>query len=60
MKKGTYLPTGQNIVVTKEVNDYCEILIDGNFKMVSISEFVSRCCFNQDKVNFIFSDLLKG
>lgn len=38
MKKGTYIPTGQNIVVTKEVNEYCEILIDGNFKMVSISD----------------------
>jgi superfamily II DNA or RNA helicase len=35
LKKGVYIPTGQNVVVIKEVNEYCEILIDGNFKMVS-------------------------
>lgn len=38
MKKGIYIPTGQNIVVTKEVDVYCEILIDGHYKMVSSTD----------------------
>ena len=38
MKKGLYKPTNQNIIIINEIDDYCEILLDGEYKSVSISD----------------------
>ena len=35
MKKAIYKPTRQNIIITQEFDDYCEILLDGEYKTVS-------------------------
>jgi len=38
LNKAIYLPTGQNTVVLNEVDGYCEILLDGEYKTVSKSD----------------------
>lgn len=35
MKKAIYKPTNQNTIVLNEFDDYCEILLDGDYKTVS-------------------------
>ena len=35
MKKGIYLPSKQNTVILSEFEEYCEILLDGEYKTVS-------------------------
>jgi len=34
LKKGIYKPTKQNIIIVDELEDYCEILLDGEYKTV--------------------------
>ncbi|MBA1420607.1 MAG: hypothetical protein FAF03_07065 [Epsilonproteobacteria bacterium] len=34
MTKGIYLPTNQNTIILSEVKEYCEILLDGEYKTV--------------------------
>jgi len=34
VKKGVYLPTSQNTIILNEMDDYCEILLDGEYKTV--------------------------
>ena len=34
MTKGIYLPTNQNTIILNEVGEYCEILLDGEYKTV--------------------------
>ncbi len=38
MKKAIYLPTNQNIIITEEFDEYCEILLDGEYKTVNKNE----------------------
>jgi SNF2 family DNA or RNA helicase len=38
LRKGIYKPTQQNIVVVEEFEDYCEILLNGEYKTVLKSE----------------------
>ena len=35
MQKGIYLPTKQNTIILNELEEYCEILLDGEYKTVS-------------------------
>ncbi|KYJ87228.1 helicase-related protein [Sulfurovum riftiae] len=35
MQKGIYLPTNQNTIILNELGNYCEILLDGEYKTVS-------------------------
>ena len=34
MTKGIYLPTNQNTIILNDVGEYCEILLDGEYKTV--------------------------
>lgn len=38
MKKAIYKPTKQNTIILNEFDDYCEILLDGDYKTVSKSD----------------------
>jgi len=38
VKKGIYLPTNQNTIILNELGDYCEILLDGEYKSVPKSD----------------------
>jgi SNF2 family DNA or RNA helicase len=38
LKKAIYLPTGQNTLVVSELDGYCEIFLDGEYKTVSKSD----------------------
>jgi len=38
LKKGIYLPTKQNTVILNELEEYCEILLDGEYKTVAKTE----------------------
>lgn len=38
LKKATYLPTGQNTLVTSKFDGYCEIFLDGVYKTVPKSD----------------------
>jgi SNF2 family DNA or RNA helicase len=34
LKKGIYKPTKQNIIIINEFDDYCEVLLDGEYKTI--------------------------
>jgi len=38
LKKAIYLPTKQNTVIINELDDYVEILLEGEYKTVSVSD----------------------
>ena len=38
MKKAIYKPTKQNTIILNEFDNYCEILLDGDYKTVSKSD----------------------
>jgi len=38
LKKGIYKPTKQNIIIVNELKDYCEILLNGEYKTVLKNE----------------------
>ena len=40
MKKGIYKPTKQNIIIIDEFDDYCEVLLDGEYKTVLKKEII--------------------
>ena len=44
MKKAIYKPTKQNTIILNEFDDYCEILLDGDYKTVPKNdiEFLSK------------------
>ncbi|CAA6802968.1 MAG: Unknown protein [uncultured Sulfurovum sp.] len=40
MKKATYKPTNQNTIIINERDGYCAILLNGDYKTVSINDLV--------------------
>lgn len=40
MKKATYKPTNQKTIVVSELDGYCEIVLDGDYKTVSINDLI--------------------
>jgi len=40
LKRAIYLPTGQNTLIVSEFNEYCEILLDGEYKTVAKSDII--------------------
>jgi len=38
VKKGLYKPTNQNIIIISEIDGYCEILLNGEYKTVCVSD----------------------
>ena len=52
MKKGIYKPTKQNIIIIDEFEDYCEILLDGEYKTVLKNEIqISSSSINVSTLN---------
>ena len=52
MKKGIYKPTKQNIIIIDELEDYCEILLDGEYKTVLKNEIqISSSSINVSTLN---------
>lgn len=52
MKKGIYKPTKQNIIIVDELKDYCEILLDGEYKTVLKNEIqISSSSINVSTLN---------
>lgn len=65
MKKGLYRPTKQNVVIIEEFEEYCEILLDGEYKTVSKNEIqivtsgINTSTLNELKEN-IFINCIKN
>ncbi|CAA6805985.1 MAG: Unknown protein [uncultured Sulfurovum sp.] len=55
MKKATYKPTNQNTIVINQTDDYCEILLDGDYKTVSVADLA----FEEENIKFSTLDELK-
>jgi len=52
LKKGIYEPTKQNIIIIDELEDYCEILLDGEYKTVLKNEIqISSSSINVSTLN---------
>jgi len=52
LQKGIYKPTKQNIVIIDEFKDYCEILLDGEYKTVLKNEIqISSSSVNVSTLN---------
>ena len=61
LKKGFYKPTKQNIIIIDEFEDYCEILLDGEYKTVLKNEIqilssgINISAFSELKENIFIS-----
>ncbi|MCK5537402.1 MAG: hypothetical protein KAI79_11280 [Bacteroidales bacterium] len=55
MQKGIYLPTKQNTIILNELEEYCEILLDGEYKTVSKDDIE----FETSQTNLSSLDALK-
>ena len=52
MKKGIYKPTKQNIIIIDELEEYCEVLLDGEYKTLLKSEIqISSSNINVSTLN---------
>jgi SNF2 family DNA or RNA helicase len=40
LKKAIYKPTNQNTIIINQLDDYCEILLDNEYKMVSVNDLI--------------------
>ncbi|HHS93373.1 MAG TPA: DEAD/DEAH box helicase, partial [Campylobacterales bacterium] len=55
MKKAIYKPTNQNTIILSQTDGYCEILLDNDYKTVSIDDLA----FEDEQVKFSTLDELK-